>query len=150
MALRAASADDCGLLFAWTNAQRVCGLTLSGPEPLERGAHDAWFATRLKNPDCRIWIVEHVDAPSGVVRLEKKGEALAVSVYVVPECRRLGLASAAIERALCKAAEERGPYSAIARVRPQNTASQRLFGALGFSPAEEHADHVVLRRRVPG
>ena len=151
-ALRAAREDDCTLLFAWTNTMRACGLTLSGPEPLERGLHDAWFATRLEDPDCRIWIVEHAGAPAGMVRLEREAdrpaETVAVSVYVAREGRRLGLASAAIERALGDAVREHGSLNAIARVRPENTASRRLFEALGFAATEWHADHVVLRRRV--
>ncbi len=152
-ALRAARADDCALLLAWTNTMRACGLTLSGSEPLERGLHDAWFAARLEDPDCRIWIVEHAGVPAGVVRLEREvdrpAETVAVSVYIVRESRHLGLASAAIERALGDAAREHGPLNAIARVRPENTASRRLFKALGFAAAEWHADHVILRRRVP-
>lgn len=152
MALRAARVDDGDLLFAWTNALRASGLALSGSEPLERSAHDAWFAARLENPDCRIRIVEHAGAPVGMVRLDweadRTTETVAVSVYVARECRRLGLASAAIERALRDAAHERGALTAAARVRPENTASLRLFETLGFTPAEEHADHVVLSRRI--
>ena len=152
LTLRAARADDGGLLFAWTNAQRACGLALSGSEALERSAHDAWFAARLEDPDCRIWIVEHVDAPVGVVRLEweadRTTETVAVSVYIAREGRRLGLASAAIERTLQDAAHERGALTAVARVRSENTASRRLFEGFGFSAANRHADHVVFRRRV--
>ncbi len=153
MGLRAARADDGDLLFAWTNELRTCGIALSGSEPLERVAHDAWFRARLDDPERRIWIVEHVDAPVGVVRLDREAdrtaETVAVSVYIAREGRRLGLASAAIERALRDAAHERGALTAVARVRPENTASLRLFETLGFTPAEEHADHVVLLRRIP-
>ena len=98
-------------------------------------------------------IVEHAGAPVGLVRLEKEAgkaaEAMAVSVYVAQESRRLGLASASIERALADAARERGALTAFARIRLNNTASLRLFETLGFTPAEEHADHVVLLRRIP-
>ena len=153
LALRAARADDCALLFAWANTMRACRLTLSGSEPLERGLHDVWFAARLEDPDCRIWIVEHAGAPAGMVRLEREAdrptETVAVSVYIAREGRRLGLASAAIERALGDAVREHGSLNAIARVRPENTASRRLFEALGFAAAEWHADHVILHRRVP-
>ena len=152
LVLRAAGTADCGPLFAWTNAERACGLTLSGSEPLERTTHDRWFAARLGDPDCWIWIVEHAGSPAGMVRLEREagdaGETVAVSVYIAREGRRLGLASAAIERALYDAAHERGALTAIARVRSENTASRRLFEGLGFSAANRHADHVVFRRRV--
>ena len=152
-ALRAARADDCAFLFAWTNTMRACGLTFSGSEPLERGPQDAWFAARLEDPDCRNWVVEHAGVSAGMVRLEReadrRAETVAVSVYIVRESRHLGLASAAIERALRDAARERSPLNAVARVRPENTASLRLFEAPGFAAAEWHADHVILRRRVP-
>ena len=152
LTLRAACATDCGLLFTWTNALRVCGLALSGPEPIERPAHDAWFAARLSDPDCRIWIVEHAGAPAGVVRLERETgntvDAATVSIFIAPEARRLGLASAAIEHALRDSVCERGALTAVARVRSGNAASRRLFDSLGFTPAGQHADHVILHRRV--
>ena len=152
MVLRSADAADSALLFAWTNALRACGLALTASEPLERAAHDRWFAMRLRDPDCWMRIVEHAGAPAGVVRLEREvensAETVVVSVYIAEEARRLGLASTAIERALRDAARERGALTAIARVRLGNTTSRRLFNSLGFIPAESRADHVVLRRRV--
>ncbi len=151
-ALRAAGDEDCHLVLEWTNEMRSCGLTLSGSEPLDRGAHATWFSARLEDPDSWMWIVEHDAAPVGVVRLEPEAGSVAstvsVSVFILRECRRQGLASAAIERALRDVAYECGPYDAIAHVRPENTGSWRLFETLGFCLAERHDDHVVFHRRV--
>jgi len=152
LSLRSARADDCGLLFEWTNKIRACNLALSGSTPLERATHEEWFVSRLKDPDCQMRIVEYAGIPVGLVRLEKEVGMLvgtmAVTVYIAHESRRLGLASTAIEQVLTEAARERGALTAIARVRHENRASRRLFGALGFVLIEEHADHVVLRRLV--
>ena len=151
--LRPARATDSSVLFMWNNALRSCNLALSGSEPIERAAHEAWFVSRLNDLDCRICIVEYAGKSVGMVRLEGEaedaGETVAVSVYIAREARRTGLASAAIERALHEAAHERGALTAIARVRPENTASRRLFEGLGFTAADRRADHLVLRRRVP-
>ena len=152
LTLSLARAPDCDLLFEWTNALRTCGFALSGDEPLDRATHAAWFAARLCDPDCRIWIIEHSGTPAGVVRLEretgKPDDAVAVSVFIAQEARRSGLASEAIERALRDAVRELGTLTALARVRPENSASLRLFDSLGFTPAERHTDHVVLLRQV--
>ena len=154
-ALRPARAADCGLLLTWTNAARACGFALSGSEPIERSAHEAWFAARLGDPDCRIWIIEHAGKPAGMVRLEGAAGGPAdmatatVSVFIAREARRLGLAAASIERALRSAVRERGVLTAVAQVHLENAASRRLFDSLGFTPAAWHADHVVLHRRIP-
>ena len=153
LSLRSARADDSGLLLEWTNKMRACNLSLSVSTPLERARHDEWFAVRLKDPDCQMRIVEHAGMPVGLVRLEKEVGmsvgTMAVTVYITHESRRLGLASVAIEQALAEAASKHGAVTAIARVRHENEASRRLFGALGFVLVEEHADHVVFRRPVP-
>ena len=152
LVLRPVCTADSGLLFVWNNALRTSGAALSGFDPIERTAHDSWFAARLEAQDCRIRIIEHAGTPAGVVRLDRETEsapdAAVVSVFVAPEARRQGLASAAVERALCDTAREGGALTAIARVRLENAASRRLFGALGFAPIEWYADHVVLQRRV--
>ena len=153
LALRPARAADSDLLLGWTNQQRACGLGLSGSEPVERATHDAWFAERLSDPDCRIWIIEHVGKPAGMARLERETgsspETVTVSIFIAREARRLGIASAAIERALRDTVRERGALTAVARVRPENVASLRLFDSLGFTLSDRYADHVVLHRRMP-
>ena len=153
LALRPARAADSNLLLGWTNQQRACGLGLSGSEPVERATHDAWFAERLSDPDCRIWIIEHVGKPAGMARLERETgsspETVTVSIFIAREARRLGIASAAIERALRDTVRERGALIAVVRVRPENVASLRLFDSLGFTLSDRYADHVVLHRRMP-
>lgn len=152
-ALRPARAADCGLLLTWTNAARACGFALSGSEPIERSAHEAWFAAHLGDPDCRIWIIENAGEPAGMVRLERAAggpaDTVTVSVFIARDARQRGLAAASIERALRSAVRERGALTAIARVHLENAASRRLFDSLGFTPAARHADHVVLHRRMP-
>lgn len=152
VSLRPARVPDSSLLLAWTNVLRACGLGLSGSRPLEFDEHETWFAARLECPDSWIWIVERAGTPVGVVRLEREAgtsaDTVGVSAFMEQEGRRQGLASAAIECALRKVALEQGVSRAIARVRPENAASRRLFEGLGFTAAERSADHVVLHRRV--
>ena len=139
-------------MLTWTNMLRACGLALSGSEPLEHSEHETWFAARLADADTWIWIVEHAATPVGIVRLEREAgtaaDTVGVSVFVAQESRGRGLASAAIERALHDVALKHGISHAIARVRPGNAASRRLFVGLGFTVGERRTDHVVLRRRV--
>ena len=154
LALRPACGANRDLLLLWTTELRACGFALSGSEPIESTEHSAWFAAALSDPNCRIWLMEHVGAPVGMVRLEREAvnarDVVVVSVFVVREARRLGLASVAIERALRDVALDRGALTAIARVRLGNVVSLRFFESLGFVTAERHVDHVVLHRRLPG
>ena len=74
----------------------------------------------------------------------RRGLRSSVRVEQRTKAGGLALSSAEpIERALGDVVRERGALTAVTRVRGGNLASRRLFDALGFAPAEWHADHVV-------
>ncbi len=144
--LRPATAGDVELLFAWVNSPDSLANKLATTGPIPRDEHVAWFAETLAKPMAAIWIVEHEGRPAGQVRLEKRGKALEVDIYVDASQRGRGLGVAMLEAARAKAAERWPGVPLLARVRPENWASRRLFAKAGYGAMVVAQDHLILRR----
>ena len=141
--LRPVTAADAALLFAWVNSPDSLAASLDTHEPVAREKHEGWFAARLADPNTRIWIVEQDSAPVGSVRFQDKGDGPEVAIYIEASAREAGIAGSALGLAL---EEARGVWpgrEAIARVRPDNAASQRLFECAGFVQQRQVSDHLI-------
>ena len=123
---------DAELLFGWANAPD----SLAGKEqtsaPVPWDEHRRWLSRRLKDKDTLIRIAERAGVLVGQVRLQRRGDAFDVDIYIVPAERRGGVAGTAITAAV----EELGGMArgslVRARARADNSPSQRLFESLGF------------------
>jgi RimJ/RimL family protein N-acetyltransferase len=134
VSLRPAGPADAALLLEWANdpaARRASGDRAT----IEPTTHAAWFATRLADPSTyRIWIGQTGDGPVGVVRFERLDErSVEVSIEVAPEARGRGLSHALLAAGLEAARQDFDRPSVVARVRPDNERSVRLFERAGFS-----------------
>lgn len=131
--LRPARREDEDLLLAWRTDPRTCWF-FRNPEAPGPEEHRRWLASRLEEPDGLFTIVRHGDDDSGVVRLDRRGEAGAyeVSILIAPEKYRLGIARAALSlaRRLLPDAE------LWADVHAENRASLALFRSAGYVPAQ--------------
>lgn len=147
--LRKALARDCILLHEWVNQPdvRASALRDGGPIPLCR--HEQWFAEKLNDPTCWIWIIEISARPVGQVRLDRTERGFEVDIFVEPEARKGGVAGHAITSALQNISEQMKSCPAIAFVRTENKASRALFESLGFTIAEIFTDHVIYRLDRP-
>jgi UDP-2,4-diacetamido-2,4,6-trideoxy-beta-L-altropyranose hydrolase len=127
--LRPAASADAELLLAWQRDPRT-RLHSRNPAAPQDGEHHAWFTSRLGDPECLLNIIMHGDAAAGVVRLDSRAEdgVYEISIYVAPECWRLGIGSAALAqaRALLPGAE------IWAEVLHDNNASHALFDSAGY------------------
>jgi len=141
--LRRARADDCQRLHEWVNAPDARAAALTSRAPIEKARHRAWFAERLADADCRIWIIEAGGEAIGEVRLDRGAAETEIDIFVSAGHRGRGVARRAIGEA-----QQRWPARAwVARVRSGNAASRHLFESLGFAVAEDAGDHLVYRRR---
>lgn len=130
--VRAARDDDGDIMLAWQSqpgARRFSNDT----RPPVREAHFAWLADKLADPHCMIGIIEHAGRPSGVLRLDRRGEGpgFIVSILVDAERQRLGLARAALEYAR-RLLPDRILW---AEVLPGNEVSAALFRSAGYRNA---------------
>lgn len=144
--LRPARPDDCGLLLEWVNQPESLANKLQTAGPIARADHEAWFAKRLTSADASIWIAERDATPVGQIRLEQRGDALEVDIYVVPEARRRRTALAMLEFALRQANRRWPGLELRAKVKPNNQPSRRLFARAGFAEVGMGADHLEFRR----
>lgn len=145
--LREAEAADAALLFDWVNQPEKLATALKTRGPISRDTHDAWFAAKLASPDVGIWIAaDEVDTPIGQARLERRGDALEVDIYVEPAARCRGAGMAMLDALRMEAARRWPDVPLLARVKPENWASRRLFAKAGYGKIVMARNHMILHR----
>lgn len=149
--LRPVRESDADLLLEWVNRPESLAGKIKTRSPISRETHCAWLRGRLASPDAGIWIAERDGEPVGQVRAERSGtggDALEVDIFVIPEARGRGAGLAMLER-LAEACAERWPGALlVARIRPDNWTSRRLFARAGFGEVTVAPDHLIYRRRA--
>lgn len=139
--IRPARAEDCDQAFDWRNRLEVRAVSLS-QAPIERAAHDVWFARALASEDRHLLIGEREHVPVGVVRFDIEGDEAEVSIYLAPGYAATGTGSdllCAAEQWLSQAQGWR-VCKILANVVGSNEISRRMFLAAGYRP---HAVHFV-------
>jgi UDP-2,4-diacetamido-2,4,6-trideoxy-beta-L-altropyranose hydrolase len=145
LALRQATAADTSRVLAWNGAPEVRARSID-PRPIALADHQRWFAARLRDPRCRLWIALHDGCPVGVVRVERRTdhEPGRISIVLDPAMRARGLGRRIVGLA-CVA--DGGPI--VAEILADNHASRACFEAAGFvlDPAapEPDPDRPALR-----
>ena len=142
--LRAVARADAKTLFDWVNSPDTRAVSLRSQEPVPWEHHLAWLDERLNDPDTAMWIAEKGDLPLGQVRLQYGESGLEVSIFVSTDARKLGVARYLLQQAKKRAAKRWPNKTLIARVKPDNQASLRLFEGVGYVMREHKPDHVVL------
>jgi RimJ/RimL family protein N-acetyltransferase len=143
--LRPAVPADSAELLRWRNDPDTRAASL------DRGAvtlaeHERWYAAALGNAARQILIAEESNVPVGMVRFDRReGDELEISVNLAPEARGRGLGAEIIVMA-CR--QQPVGTVVIARVRPDNLASVKVFGRAGFvRTAESAQDYIVMKWR---
>ncbi|MBV9859009.1 MAG: GNAT family N-acetyltransferase [Alphaproteobacteria bacterium] len=98
---------------------------------------DPWsveaLGTMLRLPGCAAFIAWRQEALAGFVLIRASGEESEVlSLGVVPERRRSGVATALLEAALAEA-ERRNSRRVLLEVATDNEAARWLYAGLGFA-----------------
>ena len=148
--LRPATWADCERLFVWVNAADSLKNKRQTRSAIPYETHRRWFELRLQSPDTILLIAERDGMPVGQVRLEPREHAYEVDVFVVPEARGCGVASAAVEAA-ARNLQTREPDARLrAWVSAENRGSVRLFEALGFHAAGASDGFTAFERMASG
>ncbi|HYG23655.1 MAG TPA: UDP-2,4-diacetamido-2,4,6-trideoxy-beta-L-altropyranose hydrolase [Verrucomicrobiae bacterium] len=140
--LRPARASDSELWFNWANDPLVRANGFH-PNPISWEDHQLWFDRHRESPDSRLWIGSDIkDVPLGYIRFHRRSpDEWEIGVAVSPERRGQGvgkrLVSLAVNdfaRSLTQALPGSGVRTGriVARVRPSNEASLKLFQSVGF------------------
>lgn len=146
VSLRPATTADAALLHGWVNRPDSLANKLATADAIPRDAHETWLAAKLDSEDAAIWIGEINGDPVGQVRLERRGDGLEVDIYVDGAARGQGAGIAMLEAARTEAAARWPGVPLLARIKPENMASRRLFTRAGYGSMTVAPDHVILRR----
>jgi spore coat polysaccharide biosynthesis predicted glycosyltransferase SpsG/RimJ/RimL family protein N-acetyltransferase len=151
--LRPAGAGDCRALWQWRNEESVRAVSFD-PAVIPLEAHERWFAARLEDPRCVMFVVSVQGQDVGYVRFDGDGDEMLVSVALAPGVRGRGVGSAAIRLAL-RAMRVRHPGSrVVALIRPGNPRSEAAFRRAGFVAAGVRAvgdaTAVAMAATAPG
>ena len=125
--IRLATLADLALMHEWVNAEDSLVWKKNTKHTISNEEHAEWFQSRLADPATQIWIILSDVAPSGQVRLEKKGDLVYVDIYVVAGARGTGLASFALNESINRYTKLFGSQKFCAIVNPENEMSEKLF-----------------------
>ncbi|MFA5412008.1 MAG: GNAT family N-acetyltransferase [Candidatus Micrarchaeia archaeon] len=139
VSLRKAGEADVKQIFGWINEPSTREQSFS-QKPVSLEEHVAYWNSRLKDGKNHSFIIHSGKEQVGLLRMDKRDGAYEVSILISEGHRGKGLATEALKAAIgmCK---ELGIRKLIAKVKPSNGASMKLFEDCGFQPA-----HVLFER----
>ena len=127
--LRRAEPRDMRAVFELSNDPLVRANSIHS-EPIAWETHVAWFNRAITDPDVVFFVAEtELGEFAGQVRFNRRGGDWLVSMSIDSAYRGRGLTKALLIDAM-----SRIPHATfVAEIAAFNTASQRLFAAVGFS-----------------
>jgi UDP-2,4-diacetamido-2,4,6-trideoxy-beta-L-altropyranose hydrolase len=130
--LRPTTPEDCQRILDWRNHPLVRAQSFSDEE-IDPQAHVRWFANKLGEPSCRMFIAEDaLGTPVGQLRFDFDGGDALVSLSTAPTMTGRGVGTA-MTRLACQWIVSNAPGTrAVARVKPNNIASLAMFAKAGF------------------
>jgi spore coat polysaccharide biosynthesis predicted glycosyltransferase SpsG/RimJ/RimL family protein N-acetyltransferase len=140
--VRPATDADVAPLFEWANDPNTRASSFR-PEPIAWDEHTRWFMARRRDPACALYIAESGGAPIGQVRFDADPACTAtaeISVSVAPHARGAGWGPAVIAAATDRYLSDVPAVDrVVARIRPENGASQSAFDLAAYvvAPGEE-------------
>jgi UDP-2,4-diacetamido-2,4,6-trideoxy-beta-L-altropyranose hydrolase len=150
--LRHIRSSDCRQLWEWANDPDVRPVSFA-TEPIPWERHLQWFNSKLCDHNAVLYlVVDSGDVPAGQVRYQVDGTSAAVSISLAPEFRGKGYGRVVLEMATEDLFRTTAVMQIDAYVKPNNTASLRLFTRVGYARAEtvriggHQAIHFVLER----
>lgn len=154
LTLRRAEEADAKLLFRWANdpAVRAMARTIA---PILWEGHRRWFAGKLADENCRIWIAEAAPgimpesggmSPAGQIRLDREGPSAEVDISVDPAARGRGVGLFMLRAMLPE--PWRGLEALHAEVRVENAGSLALFRRGGFHEVRRTEAYVRFEKRL--
>jgi len=131
--LRKMHAKDLEMVFAWRNHPSIRQHMIT-QHLITMDEHRQWFEQTSSNPHCTILLVEHQDAPFGLVHFTdiQADASVEWGFYVAPDARK-GSGHLLGKCALAFAFEQLSVHKVCGRVLANNEVSIRFHERLGFS-----------------
>lgn len=132
MRLRYATMADAAELLEWRN-QPIVRLNSIDQSVIKPDEHLRWLAEIIASPCQHLMIGYHDNQPVGVLRLDEKGDAGEISIYLTPQAHGRGYGSAILSAQEAWAIETLPNITRlIAVVKIENLKSHRLFIKQGY------------------
>ena len=141
--LRPVGLGDAGALFDWVTDPEVRQVSLSD-HAVTWPSHLRWLEQRLEDERSLVLMAEIDGTTVGYVRFQDKGQGPEAAIYVVPAARGRGLAARWLAEATALAARRWPGTPILARIRPANATSRRLFERCGYVLQGQRPDHLIL------
>jgi UDP-2,4-diacetamido-2,4,6-trideoxy-beta-L-altropyranose hydrolase len=134
VSLRPATADDARRMFVWQTHPSTRRHSFE-TRPPAWDEHVHWLRGKLADSRCLFRVIIARGRPAGTLRLDRRDvpglrRAWEVSIVVAPQERGRGTGSAALSLAAALCPDE----PLVARVKPENESSERLFLRSGYRP----------------
>lgn len=130
--LQRATEDDSKHILSWRNDPKVRNHFFDSRR-VSLAEHTRWYKKRLSDPDTAMYIARYGNERTGVIRFEKKKNAVSVSVNVAPHLIGKGLGSEIIRLGTERYyAETKEASPVIVDIKSGNIASQKAFQKAGY------------------
>jgi UDP-2,4-diacetamido-2,4,6-trideoxy-beta-L-altropyranose hydrolase len=130
--VRRAVLADAELMHAWRNDSATRAVSRAA-DPIHYDQHLQWLQKVLGDADRLLLIGQIGSRPIGVVRFDRHGVDLEVSIYLDPSLQGLGIGGRLLHEAEAFATAQFGPEGKfLATVLGHNPASRRMFEAGGY------------------
>ncbi|MCX8175509.1 MAG: GNAT family N-acetyltransferase [Candidatus Micrarchaeota archaeon] len=135
VSLRPASHSDIRKIYEWRNHPSVRKNSFQ-TKKINLREHIAYWERRLKDSNRHSFIIVSGKDDCGLLRIDPCQDVHEIHILIAPEYQGRGIGALAVALAKQKAAEL-GIRKLIARVKPGNIPSQRIFLKNGFSGGPE-------------
>jgi UDP-2,4-diacetamido-2,4,6-trideoxy-beta-L-altropyranose hydrolase len=130
--IRMVRASDSEKLFQWRNHPSIRAVSRNA-NVIDWQDHQKWFDSVLSDSEKMLLIGQRSESPVGVVRFDKQGDEVEISIYVVPGAATSGLGQSLLQSAEQWLAANHPEISKIrAHVLGANEPSRRLFSGAGY------------------
>lgn len=132
------------LLYEWSNDPVVRNGSFN-PNRISLEEHRQWFEKKLSSKDCYIFIMEADGVSCGLVRfdLDKNKDEAILSYMISSKYRGKRLASAMLNKSICKFVKQQPETTIIAHTIPDNIVSRRSLEKVGFLLTNRSKDRLI-------
>lgn len=150
--LRKVCKNDRDLLFEWVNEQAVRNASFTQAK-ITKFDHLKWFERVIASTEIHIYIMEIDGIPIGQIRFEQSTnrDTIEIDYSISKNFRGKGLGKEIIKRGMEKHwLQDQHEADYVAKVKPENIASQKSFLNAGFTICDETNHMIIFRRTVHG
>ncbi len=142
--IRAATRRDCEDIYIWLRDPISLSMFFSSSIPSYK-EHKDWFNSSLNNSERKLYIGEVGSLKIGVCRFDvnKKNGMVEVSINMNPKSRGSGFGKRFLASSI-KFFQNNQQCDLLAKIKPENIASLKIFKSLGFQEILSKADVIML------